>query len=469
MNRSSVIKKISYSVFANLVSLLVSVCMVLIVPKFLAVEDYGVWQLFLFYFSYLGFFHFGWLDGIYLRYAGNDFNELDPKLFSGQYYLLIIFQALLGVLIILFANLFVTDPIKSNVLYCVAPLLVVVNFYTACNQLMQFTNRIEEYAKLMLTERIVLLVSISMVIFLGYRHFIDLYFSKVLSLLVVFILCIYLCRRLLVLKFYSFNSIINEAKTNISVGIKLMFANIASMILIGIIRYGISLGWDVSTFGRISLTLNISNFLMVFISAVSVVLFPILKRMDSKKLPSLYCNLRDLLSFVLLAAMIAYFPLKSILSWWLPKYADSLIYMAVLFPVCLFESKVTLLINTYLKSMRQEFLMLKINVAAVLVGIVITIISVKILHSLNLAVFSIVFVYAIRCFIAEYKLQRLLHINLRKDQLEEFILVLIFMATGWLLNNWGTTAIYLTAYIAYAFVNKSKISNMMNLIRNKNA
>ena len=133
-----------------------------------------------------------------------------------------------------------------------------------------------------------------------------------------------------------------------------MFANIASMLIIGIVRYGISIGWDITTFGKISLTLNVSNFLMVFISAVSVVLFPLLKHMEWGQLSNLYIRIRNCLSILILGAMIFYYPMKSLLSWWLPKYADSLIYMAVLFPVCLFECKVTLLVNTYLKSMRQE-------------------------------------------------------------------------------------------------------------------
>jgi len=49
------------------------------------------------------------------------------------------------------------------------------------------------------------------------------------------------------------------------------------MLILGIIHYDISESWDIATFREISLTLSISNFLMVFINDVSVVLFPILK------------------------------------------------------------------------------------------------------------------------------------------------------------------------------------------------
>ena len=52
MSFRQIIKNVSYSFGANIVSLVVSVLMVMFVPKLLLVEDYGKWQLFLFYFSF---------------------------------------------------------------------------------------------------------------------------------------------------------------------------------------------------------------------------------------------------------------------------------------------------------------------------------------------------------------------------------------------------------------------------------
>ena len=56
------VRNISYSVAANLVSFLVGVAVVLLVPKLVGVEEYGYFQLFLFFIGYVGFFHFGWAD-----------------------------------------------------------------------------------------------------------------------------------------------------------------------------------------------------------------------------------------------------------------------------------------------------------------------------------------------------------------------------------------------------------------------
>ena len=132
-----IIKNISYSISSNLISLGVSLLMVVFVPKFLPIEDYGIWQLFLFYFSYLGFLHFGWEDGIYLRYAGKSFDELDSKTFSGQLYGIIILQIILTSVAVFFATEFISDSIKRYAFICAVSLAVFVNFNTACNFIMQ--------------------------------------------------------------------------------------------------------------------------------------------------------------------------------------------------------------------------------------------------------------------------------------------------------------------------------------------
>lgn len=468
MNFFETIKNIAYSFGANLVSLGISVFMVMFVPKYLSVNDYGLWQLFLFYFSYLGFLHFGWEDGIYLRYAGKQFDELDRKTFSGQFYGIVLLQIILALVITGISHFIVVDPAKRIALLCAVWLAPFVNFNNLCNFVMQITNRIKDYAKFLLTERIVFFLGVVLALFVFHKNeFRYMYYAKLVSMLSITLIGIYLCRSLLQPEFYSIHRIYQETKVNLTVGSKLMLANIAGMLIIGIVRYGISIGWNVATFGRVSLTLGISNFLMVFITSVSVAFFPIIKRMDETQRAGIYKSMRAGLDIVLFAAMIGYYPLKCLLSWWLPKYADSLIYMSVLFPVCIFQSKLSLLVNTYLKSMRQEFLMLKINALSVLVSVVITVFTVKIYHNLDLAVFSIVVVYAFQCCLAEGCIGSLLKIQLKKEILTDIVLCGIFILSGWYFNNMLCMVIYLVAYFIFFLLHKRQVKDLIGIVRNR--
>lgn len=466
MNLLNTLKNIAYSFGANLTSLCISIFMVMFVPKFLSVNDYGLWQLFLFYFSYLGFLHFGWEDGIYLRYAGKNYDELNRKTFAGQFYGIIVLQIVLAVLISSIGQILVSDPVKRTALICAVWLAPFVNFNNLCNFIMQITNRIKDYAKLLLTERVVFFLAV--VLFLLVFHWNEfryMYYAKLFSVAGISLAGVYLCRSLLRPRFYPLRQVLSEAGENLLVGSKLMLANIASMLIIGIVRYGISVGWDVATFGKVSLTLGVSNFLMVFINSVSVVFFPIVKRMDEGRRASAYAVIRNMLDFILFAALIGYYPLKCILAWWLPKYADSLIYMSVLFPVCVFESKVTLLINTYLKSMRREFLMLEINVVSVVFSLIVTIVTVGIWHNLDAAVFSIVLAYAFRCMLAEYHVTKILGLDLKMDMLEDLLMCSIFIVSGWMFDSFLCMTLYSVAYVVFVLVHRKSLQQIIGMVR----
>lgn len=57
------------------VSFACSVVMTLLVPKILGIEEFGYWQLFVFYTSYVSFFQLGLNDGIYLQHGGEGRDE----------------------------------------------------------------------------------------------------------------------------------------------------------------------------------------------------------------------------------------------------------------------------------------------------------------------------------------------------------------------------------------------------------
>lgn len=460
-----ILKKISYSLMANIVSLSVSVCMVMFVPKFLPVEDYGLWQLFLFYFSYLGFLHFGWEDGIYLRYAGKEFAELPRRVLAGQFYGVMTLQAALGLLAALVGWLCVEDPARKTAFICAVFLAPLVNFNNLCNFVMQITNRIKDYARLLLAERLMLLLLVLGALAAGLGNFSYFFGAKLCSLAAAAVCGAWLCRSLLRPSLPHLGEVLDEAGENIRVGIKLMFANIASMLLVGIVRYGISLGWDVATFGRVSLTLGISNFLMIFISSVSVVFFPIVKRLDQERMAEIYSEIRLALSVVLLGMLLCYYPLKCVLAWWLPQYADSLLYMCVLFPVCLFESKVDLLTNTYLKSLREEALMLKLNLITVAASALVTFIAVEVMGSLEAAVLAIPVLYALRCTLAELAVGRLLRLGLQRQIAEDVIMAAVFMVSGWYLDNWYAVLLYGVAYVCYLLAHRAEVCRCLTRLR----
>lgn len=466
-NKASVlIKNISYTITSNLISLFVSILVVAIVPKLIGVEEYGYWQLFIFYASYVGFMQFGWNDGIYLRYGGSDYAKLDKKLFFSQFWMLVISQIIIASIIIVGSSLLFLNNVEMQFIFAMVSICTIVSGTRAMLLfILQGTNRIKEYAQITILDRLIYCSLITLFVVIGIREFQLMITADLMGRSISLLYAMFCCRDVVFRKISTFYFSFRETLKNISVGIKLMFSNISSMLIIGVVRFGIERSWNVSTFGKVSLTLSVSSLMMVFINAIGIVLFPILRRTDEKKLPDIYKTLRDFLMVILLGVLIIYYPLRVILTAWLPKYVDSLMYMALVFPMCIFEGKMALLINTYLKTLRKEKLMLKINLVSLSFSIIMTFITIVLLKNLNLAIASIVIILAFRCVLAEIFLTKILKIKLYKDVCLELIVTLIFILTGWFVNSWLVALLYVIVYIIYLIIKRNDIIRSIRNIK----
>ncbi|MHC1684885.1 MAG: hypothetical protein AB6733_18410 [Clostridiaceae bacterium] len=453
------VKNFSYTLSSNLISMLVSFLVVLVVPKLIGVQEYGYWQLYLFYSAYVGFLHFGWNDGIYLRYGGKEYSKLDKRLFFSQFYMLTALQLAIAVIIVIISVISLVEANRLFIFKTIAACLLITNVRYMLLYLLQCTNRIKEYARCTIIDKVLYCCLITILLLAGAREYKLMIFADIIGRFVSLIYAMYCCKEIVFCRFTTFYFSFKEAIENINVGIKLMFSNIASMLINGVVRFGIERSWNVETFGKVSLTLSISNLMMLFINAVGIIMFPILRRTDEKKLPSIYVTMRDFLMVILLGTLIIYYPLKMVLAAWLPKYADNLMYMALIFPMCVFEGKMALLINTFLKTLRKEKIMLKINVISLLLSAIITFINTIILKNLNLTIASIVVVLAFRCVLAEGYLSFILKVSLFKDMILEIMMTLIFILTGWFINSLLIVLLYAIAYIIYLYIKRKDISN----------
>lgn len=451
------IKNISYTALSNIISLLISALVVLIVPKLIGVIAYGYWQLYLFYSSYVGFLHFGWISGLYLRLGGKSYQEIDKKAIGSQFDLLLGFQVFIALLIIISVSIFVEDIDRKFIFYMISLCLILTNMRDLITFIFQATSRIKEYAKVVSIGKLIYFGIIIFFLLTGIREYRLMIIADLLGILVSFMYAVYIARDIVYSKSKLLITNIKDAAQNISVGSKLMLANIASMLMIGVVRFGIERTWDVETFGKVSLTLSVSNLMMIFINAVGIIIFPMLRRADEGKLPEIYQMMRDTLMVALYGLLIGYYPIKSLLSTWLPKYADSLMYMALVFPMFIFEGKMALLINSYLKALRKERLMLKINIISVMISLAFTVLTTVLLRDLDLAVQSIVVILAIRSVLAEAVISKLLKIKIKKDILLELGLTLVFILSGWFINSWMTTIIYGTTYLSYLLIKSKEI------------
>lgn len=458
---------VRYTVISNLFSFLISAAVSFLVPKNLNIEAYGYLQLYIFYTGYIGFLHFGWADGLYLRYGGKYYEDLDKHLFSGQFWAYTILECIIGTFVFAIGGMLLIPDEKGTVVMLTGVSIVLLLPRTFLQYVLQGTNRIREYAILSIIDKGVYIIGVLLSLVIRSDNYVLIIYSDLAGKLFGLLYAAFQCRNIVLARPKKIWNTIIEARTNISVGIKLMFANISSMLIIGLVRVSIEQRWDVETFGKVSLTMSVSNLLMVFIRAVALVMFPMLRRTDESKLSGIYSKMRTCLMIPLLGMLVFYYPAKVILSAWLPQYADSLIYMALLFPMCVFESKMSMLIETYMKTLRKEKWLLIVNLTTVGLSVACTGITVYWLHNLDLAVVSIVVLLAFRCVLAETLLSHAIEINVKKDIVCELALTVIFISASWFIGGLAGLAVYLVAYVVYLFIKRKSIAEMASMVRAK--
>lgn len=448
----SFIKNFSYAFMANVVTMLISVIMTLFLPKILGVTEYSYWQLYLFYGTYIMYSSLGWCDGLYLKYGGKEYDKLHPRAISSQFWYLAIYETIFSILFSCILMFFIHGIDKRFVLI-LAFISTTINILRYMLQyILEATNRIKEYSTIIITERLLFVGCVGICWIAHINDYRFLVYSEVIARCLATIVGILYCRKVIFAKPLPCTEALTESKELIRGGYKLLCANLTSQLIIGIVRFAIENKWGTIAFGKVSLTLSMSNMLITCISAIGIVLFPTLRRTSEEKLPQIYMIIRTIIGVPSLAILMFYMPMKIILSIWLPQYAESLKYLAILLPMCVFEGRTQLLINTYLKTLRKENLILMVNILTVFMSIITTGIGVYILENMDIAIAAIIVMLVFKCFVAEMLISKLIKIHIYKDTLLEVLLTGIFIIGSWVIGGFVGLIIYVLAYLLYIVI-----------------
>ncbi len=464
-NNKEMVRGVSRAVISNGVSLLGSVLMTLILPRFIGVTEYGYYQLYIFYVGYIGFLGIGWHEGAYLRTGGKYWKEIDFPCVSGQFRMYSFMELVLS-LVICVVGILLCGADKDFIVFMVCVCVVVYLPRAFLHNLLQATGRISEYANGIMIDKIVHIAIALFGVLLREDNFEWFVVGEVIGRICGGIYIFIVCKDLVVAKPLQLKGVKEEAKRNISCGIVLMLSNVASMLIVGIMRQAIEICWDIETFGKMSLALSLTNFVVAFIGAVAMVLFPYLRRSDADKRKEYYEKISCVLMLLVLGALVFYYPGKVLLMVWLPAYEESLNYMAMLFVVCVYESKMAMLLNTYMKTLREERRLLIYNAVSVAISFVLALVSCYVVHDLELAAMSIVVVQAIRSTLVERYVGKKIGHRVVGDILVVHLLVAIFIISNWRIGGCLGMVIYLISYTLFLVNKRTQAKDIFaNLIK----
>lgn len=461
------------SLTAQVISLAASFIMALIVPKFVSELTYSYWQMYMLYVGYVGVLHFGLLDGIILRYGSYDYDELDKKRMRSQFQFLVSVTTLAAAILLVLAWT-VFHGAERMVFTLVAVGIISKNIVTYNSYIFQITNRINKYAVVTIAQRVTMGVVVVALLLLRVDDFYWFCLADLIADVICFVIgtcfnrgSVYFGRSIPLREAGA------ETGANLRSGIILMLANWSSILLVGSARMFTEWRWGQLVFGKVSFAFSLANVFLTVVTAVSIVLFPSLKRLQEDKLPSLYTTMRKVITIIMFAAMMLYFPGAVILELWMPLYSVSLKYLAILLPIIIFSSKINLLTNNYLKVYRKERMMLLVNVISVAVGAALFSASAYLFNNLEALLVCVVVTVMLNSILSELVVTKVIGKKIYWEFFIELVMTGGFIAIATCLPyGWGALA-YFGLLAAYSALNyktlKGACAKLLHVIRRRPA
>ena len=448
--RGGIAGNLAYAVVAQGIGLLSSILTSLVLPKFLGVEDYAYWQLFLLYSSYSGFALLGLNDGIYLRLGGKRYSEVNHGELKAQQCLVAVSQLFVAACCLAADLAAGFEPYRSLVLALCVFFGLLTNLTQCLRYVFQCTNltRISSLADLF-TKGL-------FVIFMATALLMDV--DSSLPFIVGYIACqalafvyVLICARSTLRAKAAFKGVLRTCAADVRAGLKVTVAYYADSLIVGFTRMLTDWRLGLAAFGKLSLSFSLTNFVLAFIGQVSMVAFPVLKRLDAEGQREKYLTIRLLLHTALPCAYLLYVPVMLLLGLWLPAYGESLVYLALTMPLCVYSCKANLLFNTYLKMGRREGTLCAVNVAAMALNAALALASIVGLASVELATCGIVSSVALRDLAFELIMSRRFGNPVAGFCVSEALLTAGFMTASWFLGawSWPVVLLMLAAYLLF--------------------
>ncbi len=469
MNYRSLLGNFSVALVAQATGLLLGFVTSLIIPKVLSVTEYGYWQLFIFYAGYVGLFHFGLNDGVYLIHGGKTRNTIDKKSISSQFWFCVVIETIIASMISLIAIASSLESERVFILIATAIYLLFNNTTLFLGYLFQAMNETKLFSYSVAINNLVLLPIFGILAALNihdFRIYISFYIgAKILS----FLFCVIKGRELIFSDKYPFSKTIRKALQSINVGSKLLVANLASMLLIGALQFFIDFHWGIEVFSKLSLALSLVALFQVFAAQASMVLFPSLRQTHTEEKTSFFSIASIILGFFLPIVFSLYFPISIALNLWLPQYEESFKLFGLLLPICLFESRMDLIGVTYLKVLRKEGTLLKINGISSAVNAGCVIIAVFLFESIILAIVMVDIIIACRSLFTEHYIRKAIKAPVDNMALFTIMFSILFIVAHLLLPPIVTFFLSLATYLLFTIAQRKKLTTVKMLFKQTNS
>lgn len=449
---------------SQVISMAVSIVRSLVLPYFLTITAFGYFQSYLLYISYAPFFCLGYNDGVYLRYGDKKYEDLPVQRIAAPNLLFTLMLIFFGLIINIVSFFVVHDSNLSFALLMSTFYMVFLGLNTLILQIYQVTLQFKSYSIISILVRVLSLVCIVSLLLCGV---LDYKYIVLVDLLTFSIITFYLVlanRKLFFAKHVFSSFSFDEFFESIRGGFPLMFANIMGMLILGLGQFAIQIYGGIEQFAQYRFGVSISSFILMAVSAASMVVYPMLKRMDSDHQRQKYGEFSELLDKTIILVIPIYYMAVFLIKSLYIEYEGLIPYFGVLLCIVFFQSKIYIVQNSFYKALRLEKSLFTDNLISLASSFILLVIFYSLFRSPSVVAIVSLGAICIRYFITLHKLNPLMDYT-NNPITVELIILLIFIFTTLLVPFIPGMVINVLTLLIYIIMRRNQLLNIIKVLK----
>ena len=323
----------------NTIKVFTSIVTTFIIPMFLNIDNYALLKLYQLYVSYIGVFHLGFIDGIFLKYGGKEIDESNMQEVSQEQNTLFVYQIILTLLIIIISFLN-----KDIIIFFFALSFIPTTMIDFYRSIYQAIGNFDKYSKMLNFLSIANLIVNLLLIFVfktnNYIYFLIAY------TIVNYIVLVYAMFEFYVLtkvKFYcpSVNIFIRMVK----LGFVLMIGNFSYILFLGLDKWFIKWFLTLNDFAYYNFASSILSIINMFIGPISLTLYTYLCQ---NKKNEFHIKIKRFIMPFFEVLLCSSFFVVLIIRYFIPLYAESIhLVFLLIFAQLIINYNITIFVNLF--------------------------------------------------------------------------------------------------------------------------
>ena len=457
MKKTSFLKNIFMIMASNGILLISQILVGLVLPKLLNIDGFGNYRIFMLYGTYASLLHFGFVDGILVKFGGQNFQSLDSRTISKLFTSFFILEFCIAIIIDLLA-LCMFEGKYRWILCAVGIYTFFLNVETAFQFLSQaimnfgLVARMSKLQALLNTFNICVPL-ICIFIFklfssLTYTTYITLYIAAYAVLLLVYVY-IYIVKY----KMLNFNLNVNRdiVYEIFKIGFPITIASQIGNIILNLDNQFVSMFFSTNIFAKYSFSYNLISLTIAIVLAISTVLFPYLNRETKSDLIKNYSKSMAFMLLFIYATLFSYFPIKIIITYILPQYVGSLVYLRILLPGVAITTSISTIIFNHYKVTEDMKLYLKNGLISLVISLILYCVAYYLFKDVIVLAFSSLIALFIWFFIEDYFFRKKYNIIRYKDYFYIILCTLSFQLITDINNMIFSIFLYAVIYLALSY------------------